>query len=290
MKEEAVIYEEKKKFGFFTKFFFILLVFILLLISYMYFIEPKLCITHEVAIVEPSLPDSFNGFKIVQFSDIHFGRTTNEVEVKNVVQEINLTKPDLLVFTGDLFDSYINLSDDNVRFLKEELSKTTATIGKYAIRGDSDYLHTDKFEEIMQAAGFTILDNLNIPIYYKDTTPIYLSGIPSVTQGEQDFTKAFTKEMNGNFFQILLTHEPIIWKQVQSKTNLVLAGHSLGGLVRIPFVGDLIKKDNVGDYVVGKFENGNSIMYVSNGIGTENLSLRFLNIPSITLYRLYNYE
>ena len=107
-----------------------------------------------------------------------------------------------------------------------------------------------------------------------------------VSQGNK---VAFTKEMNGNFFQILLTHEPIIWKQVQSKTNLVLAGHSLGGLVRIPFVGGLIKKDNVGDYVVGKFENGNSIMYVSNGIGTENFSFRLFNKPSITLYRLYNY-
>lgn len=290
MEEEVVIQEEKKKLGFLAKFLLLLVGLILILFSYMYFLEPKIIVTHEVAIIHSSLPDSFNGFKIVQFSDIHFGRTTNENEVKTVVQEINLSKPDLLVFTGDLFDSYINLSDDNVNFLKEELSKTTATIGKYAIRGDSDYLYTDKYEEIMQAAGFTILDNVNVPIYYKDTTPIFLSGIPSITQGAQDLTKAFAKETEGNFYQILLTHEPIIWKQVQSKTNLVLAGHSLGGLVRIPFIGGLIKKDNVGDYEVGKFENGDSLLYVSNGIGTENLSLRFFNTPSITLYRLYNYE
>ncbi len=290
MEENITNQEEKKKFGFLAKFFCIFFLFLLLLVSYMYFIEPKLCITYETSIVQTSLPDSFNGFKIVQFSDIHFGRTTNEKEIKKVVQEINIAKPDVLVFTGDLFDSYINLSDENVNFLKDELSKTTATIGKYAIRGDNDYLYPDKFEEIMQATGFTILDNLNVPIYYKDTTPIYLSGIPSVTQGGQDFTKAFTKETDGNFYQILLTHEPIVWKQVQSKANLVLAGHSLGGLIRIPFVGGFIKKDNVGDYEIGKFENENSIMYVSNGIGTENLSLRFFNIPSITLYRLYNYE
>lgn len=288
--EEEVTITEKKKLGFFTKFLLILILLIICLISYMHFIEPKILITEEIAIINPSLPDSFNGFKIVQFSDIHFGRTTNEKEIEKVVEEINLAKPDILVFTGDLFDSYINLSEENIAFLKEELSKTTATIGKYAIKGDSDYLNIEKFEEIMQEAGFTILENQNIPIYYQGTTPIYLSGIPSVTQGNQDLTKAFIKESDSKFYQILLTHEPILFQEVTNQANLILAGHSLGGLIRIPFLGGLIEKENVGNYEYGKYESGSATMYVSNGIGTENLSFRFLNIPSITLYRLYNYE
>ena len=288
--EEEVTITEKKKLGFLTKFLLILILLIICLISYMHFIEPKILITEEIAIINPSLPDSFNGFKIVQFSDIHFGRTTNEKEIEKVVEEINLAKPDILVFTGDLFDSYINLSEENITFLKEELSKTTATIGKYAIKGDSDYLNIEKFEEIMQAAGFTILENQNIPIYYQGTTPIYLSGIPSVTQGNQDLTKAFIKESDGKFYQILLTHEPILFQEVTNQANLILAGHSLGGLIRIPFLCGLIEKENVGNYEYGKYESGSATMYVSNGIGTENLSFRFLNIPSITLYRLYNYE
>ena len=61
-------------------------------------------------------------------------------------------------------------------------------------------------------------------------------------------------------------------------------------LVRIPFLGGLIKKDNVGEYELGKYTTNSSTLFVSNGIGTENLSLRFLNYPSINLYRMYNYE
>ena len=70
---------------------------------------------------------------------------------------------------------------------------------------------------------------------------------------------------------------------------MVLAGHSLGGLIRIPFVGGVFKKENIGEYDQGMYTSGSSVMYVSNGIGTEDLSVRFLNIPSINLYRLYNY-
>lgn len=290
MEEQVTLETEKKKLGILPKIFIAITIVLILLACYMFLLEPKLLITREYAVVNESIPDSFNGFKIVQFSDIHFGRTTNEKEVQKVVQEINLQKPDLLVFTGDLFDSYINLSEDNVEFLKTELAKTTATIGKYAIFGDSDYLNISLYEEIMKEAGFTILTNQNIPIYYEGTTPIYLSGIPTISQGNQDLTKAFVKENDEKAYQILLMHEPVLFQEVKSKSQLVLAGHSLGGLIHIPFVGGVFKKENTGEYDQGMYTGGSSVMYVSNGIGTEDLSVRFLNIPSISLYRLYNYE
>ena len=57
----------------------------------MFLLEPKLLITREYAVVNESIPDSFNGFKIVQFSDIHFGRTTNEKEVQKLISYRSLT-------------------------------------------------------------------------------------------------------------------------------------------------------------------------------------------------------
>ncbi len=288
MEEKAQ--EEKKKLGVLPKIGIFILIVIILLTCYMFFIEPKLLTTKEYAVINTSIPDSFNGFKIVQFSDIHFGRTTNEKEVEKVVEEINKNKPDILAFTGDLFDAYINLSEENVSFLKEALKKTSASIGKYAIKGDSDYLNIKLYEEIMTEAGFTILENKNIPIYYEGTTPIYLSGISSISRNTPDYTLAFQTETENEYYQILLTHEPIIFTNVQNEANLVLAGHSLGGLINIPYYGGLIKKENVGDYTRGMFTSNKSTMYVSNGIGTENISIRFLNMPSISLYRLYNYE
>ena len=288
--EEVELKEEKKGHHILIKILLFLLTIVGLVFCYMYFFEPKTIITHEYAIVNEALPDSFNGFKIAHFSDIHFGRTTNEKEVQKVVSLLNEMKPDIIVFTGDLFDNYITLSEDNKEFLKSELSKLSSTIGKYAVMGDTDYIDEGAFKEIMEGAGFTILENTNVPIYYEGNTPIYLSGVSSITKESPDYTNAFKKTAEGNFYQILLCHEPILFRNVSNDTNLVLSGHSLGGLVRIPFLGGLIKKDNVGEYELGKYTTNSSTLFVSNGIGTENLSLRFLNYPSINLYRMYNYE
>jgi len=269
------------------KIFCFIIFLILILFGYMHFIEPKLLITHEYAIYNENLPESFTGFKIAHFSDIHFGRTTNEKEVENIIIKINEMKPDIVVFTGDLFDSYITLSDKNIQFLKDSLKKINAKLGKYAIFGDSDYLNESKYTEIMKEANFTILENQNIPLFYKNNTPILLSGIPSISKGKQDYNKALTKPLEGNYYQIFLTHEPIAYTEVKNNANLVLAGHSLGGLIHLPFSEGIIKKNNVGEYMNGKYQNQDTILFVSNGIGTEDISLRFGNIPSINLYRLY---
>lgn len=280
---------QKKKLGLLPKILIFFLLIIFLCFGYMHFIEPKLLVVHEYPVINEKIPDSFNGFKIVQFSDIHFGRTTNEQEVKRVVNKINELKPDILVFTGDLFDPYITLSENHIKFLTEVFSKTTAKLGKYAIYGDNDYLNKEAFSNIFSTAGFTILDNTNIPIYYEGTTPIYLSGIPSASKGEQDLTKALAKDEQ-NAYQILLMHEPVLFDDVKNETDLVLAGHTLGCLVQIPFIGGIFALDNAGEYEDGIYQKGSSVMYVSNGIGTQDVSLRLGNIPSVSLYRLYNYE
>lgn len=265
------------------------LLIILGIYSYMKFIEPKQLKIKEYAIINEEIPSNFEGIKIIQFGDIHFGNSTNEKETKKVIEKIIELKPDILVFTGDLFDPAINLTEANSNFLKEELKKTTAPLGKYAIKGDNDYLNITSFEDIFTGANFKILNNENIPIFYKGNTPIYISGIPSISKKEQDITKALEKE-NKNTYQILLTHEPIIFDEVKNETNLVLAGHTLGGLIRIPLIGGIIKQNNIGEYEEDHYQKGKSTMYITNGIGTEKTPLRLMNKPSISLYRLYQKE
>lgn len=259
------------------------------LMIYIHFGEPHLLTYHEYEIKDNLIPESFNGFKVIHLSDIHFGRTTNETEIKNLITKITLTKPDLILFSGDLFDSYITLSEDNINFLITELKSLNAPFGKYAIIGDSDYLDIENYKKIMNEASFTILEGKNIPIYDNGNTPIYLSGLSSITKNTPSYDHLFTKEEQNANYQILLAHEPIIFQNVADKANLVLAGHSLGGLVHIPLTNKgLLTKNNVGSYYFGKYQKENSILYVSNGIGTEDYSIRFLNIPSFNLYRFYH--
>lgn len=279
--------QEQKKKSIIPKIGLALLGLIMITYAYMHFLEPKLLKIKEYAIINDKIPSNFDGFKITQFGDIHFGNTTTEKEIEKLVEKINETKPDILVFTGDLFDDGITLSENTKNFLKETLKKTNATLGKYAIKGDHDYKDMKEFESIMTEANFHILENKNIPIYYKGVTPIYLSGIPSLIKKEHNILQALEKEEQ-NVYQILLTHEPIIFDEIKQETNLVLAGHNLGGTIRLPFIGGLVNQENIGEYKEEKYQKGKSTMYITNGIGTSKINLRFNNTPSISLYRLYH--
>ncbi len=280
--EEKII---KRKLGIIPKIFIVITLIIISLFLWMHFIEPKLIVVKDYAITNNKLPKSFDGFTVVLFSDIHFGRTTNEVEVTNLVNKINECKADIVLFAGDLFDPYINLSDNNIEFLKTTLSKINANLKKYAILGDNDYLDENNFQAIMKEANFHILDGKNEAIYYKGNTPIYISGISSITKNQPDYTLAFKKDVET--LQLFLAHEPQVILDVENNSDIVFTGHTLGGLVRIPFYGGLRKTNNSLSYEKGKYLINNTTMFVTNGIGTEDISLRFLNIPSFYCLRFF---
>ena len=149
---------EKKKRNLLLKIFLCFLFLILISIFYAFKIEPKCLKVTETAIINEKLPESFDGLKIVQFSDIHFGVSTGEKELEKVINKINELKPDIITFTGDLFDSSINLTDDNIKYLEETLKKLDAKLIKLAIKGDSDYLNENAFVTIFQEANFKILE------------------------------------------------------------------------------------------------------------------------------------
>ena len=157
--EEVELKEEKKGHHILIKILLFLLTIVGLVFCYMYFFEPKTIITHEYAIVNEALPDSFNGFKIAHFSDIHFGRTTNEKEVQKVVSLLNEMKPDIIVFTGDLFDNYITLSEDNKEFLRSRMKKEENPAVRKLLEKDLNYL--DRIQvQMATAREFLILIRL----------------------------------------------------------------------------------------------------------------------------------
>ena len=104
--------------------------------------------------------------------------------MNQVIDKINYLKPDILVFTGDLFDDSINLTTSDMEYLTSALSKLNANIVKLAVKGDEDYLDENCFTDIFTKANFKILESENLPIYYESDTPIYISGISSITKNK----------------------------------------------------------------------------------------------------------
>ena len=268
------------------------LIFLFLIITflgvYICKIEINLINIWEQSIIDEDLPLAYNGLKITHFSDIHFGRTIFNDNLTNIVNKINELNSDVVIFTGDLLDDFINISDDDIAKLIENLKNIQAKYRKYAILGDMDYLNKNLYCQIMQEANFQVLDNQSDLLYVKDNQPIEFIGISSLLEMQDDISKAMDKDITNSNFKILMAHEPIILDSITDyNINIVLTGHSLGGLISI---GNhpLLKLDGVNNYLKGKITKDNTVMYVNTGLGTSKLNIRFLNKPTINFYRLYN--
>lgn len=269
----------------------LILIFIVLLIIsvilYSRFISTKGLKIKESPIYNSKISSNFEGLKIVHFSDLLYGRTVNKKDVKKLVKKINEIKPDIVVFTGDLIDRDTIYKKDLGDFLTNELAKIDARLNKFAITGDYDVKIKD-YEIIMKNAGFTFLNNSYDYIYDKGNTPIIIVGLPSNLKSTQDYETSFSYPEN-DYYKIVLTHEADSYENFKNyNIDLLLAGHSLNGQIRIPYVGSLLMKKGSKKYYDNYYKVKNTDMFVSSGIGTTNYSFRFFNKPSINLYRLYS--
>lgn len=285
--------KEIKKGSTFKKILIVFLLLIVLFYLYIRFGEPNRLIVKEYAIVDNNLPYSFHGMKIVHFSDILYGTTINEKNLEKVVEQINALKPDIVLFTGDLFNSSIKLNEESKNRLKEILKNIEATYKKYAVVGDNDYIDKNSFNDIMENSGFFILNNKNDFLYYGGNDPLLFIGTNSLLEKEYDIKTAFTStEDIASVYKIWISHEPIVLDELQKENitpNLIFTGHTLNGLIKTPFGGTLLKQQGVNHYTNDIYKEENNIMYISSGLGTYKYSVRFLNPPSINLYRLYQY-
>jgi uncharacterized protein len=265
----------------FKKVISIIVILIILFLAYVRFVGTSGLIVKEYPVKSDNIPESFNGLKIIQLSDIHYNSISKEI-LENVVNEINKNKPDIVVFTGDLYDSSSILSEDAISDIENTLSGIKTTIGKYAVSGNHDY-SLNNYEEIITKSGFTYLENDSKIIYYKGNTPIEIIGYPSLLNGTPNYDYALS-----DYYKIVLMHEPDAIKNLEDKNiDLVLAGHSHGGQVRLPFIGPIIKPAGAKTYYNEYYQVNNTKLYINYGIGTVDAPFRFFDRPSINLYRLY---
>ena len=281
-----MIKEKESKKHYFRNFLILIVIIVGSLIAWARWIGTSGLVIKEYSIINEKIPINFHGIKIIHFSDLHYGRTINYSYVKNLVKTINDYKPEIIIFTGDLIDKDILLKNDEVIKIGNLLAELNPVIKKYAIKGNHDY-EKDYFNKIIEIADFEVLHNDTDFIYYKDVTPLRIIGLPSIIKEKYTYEEVETEEV---YYTILLAHEPdIIDKMSHIDIDLMLAGHSHGGQVRIPFKGAIVLPKGAKNYYDEYYKLDNTQLYISSGLGTSELEFRFLNKPSINLYRLYSY-
>lgn len=256
---------------------FLIIISIVLLITificYVLFISTKKIEVKEYKITSSKLNDDYYGLKIVHFGDIHLNNDSNLNELENLVDNINLTKPDIVIFTGDLFKND-KIDDDVLEKTIELLKKIDSKLGKFAIEGDEDnYIN---YPSIIRKADFTYL-NQNYELIYNSKNPILISDMDS-----DDLTQ------ENSIYNILIKHKPDDIKNINiNKYDIIFAGHSHNGEIKLPFIGPIIKKEGSKTYYDEHYNINDKDLYITSGIGNK-LGFRFNNRPSFNLYRFVN--
>lgn len=265
------------------KIIFGILIFILLLFICLRFIGTKGLIIKEYKVVNKNIDTSFYGFKIVHFSDLHYGMSVDEKVLSNLVDKINKTKPDIVVFTGDLIDKKKNYTESDTKLITKYLSKIKSSYGNYYVNGDDDE-NINSFDSIMVNSNFKSLNNNYEVITSEKNKKILISGI-STNANIKIFNDIFKDDDYS--YKIIMMHYPDNYDLI-SKYNfdLVLSGHSHNGQVRLPYIGALVKMNNSKKYYDPYYKINDTDMYISGGIGNSKVNLRLFNTPSFNLYRL----
>lgn len=275
---------EEKKDSKIRKLFFIIILIIGLIFIYSKYIGPTDLMHKEYVIKSDKLNNHYDGVTIAHFSDIHYGRTIKLKELKNIVNKINYTKPDIIVFTGDLIDKKYSYSDQDINDITLELSKLKSTYGKFYISGEHDL--NSHYDGIMLNAKFTNLNDKASIILNKNNENMLIAGINYKSTGEY-LDELFKNNLPE--YKILLMHTPDTIDNLKKYNfDLALAGHSHGGQIKFPILGIFSTPEGAKNYYNEYYKVDNTELYISSGLGTTKFDFRFNNRPSFNLYRLKN--
>ena len=174
--------------------------------------------------------------RVVQLSDLHFGRWHGEDAVKRWVTAALEQSPDLIVLTGDIVDGACSLEREAKLTL--ELSRLKAPLGVFAVLGNHDYFRRNGTREggtghmiaALEGVGIQYLTNSGVQL----RPDFYLAGVDDLWKGVVNLGRAL-EQAPADSATVLLSHNPDLLPNVPSSVNLTLSGHTHGGQIRAPF-------------------------------------------------------
>jgi uncharacterized protein len=251
-------------------------------------VGPGRLVVRETRVRSGGWPATRPPLRIAVLTDLHVGSFRNGLDrLDEVVARTNGAHPDLVVILGDLVIHDVLLG----RFVPPEttaahLAGLRAPDGVVAVLGNHDWwLDGTRVREDLERAGILVLEN--------DATPIgdgarrfWVAGLADLWTRPVSIPRALAR-VPADEPVVLLTHNPDVFPGVPARVALTLAGHTHGGQVAVPFLGRPVVPSRYGQrYAYGLIVEGGRALFVSSGVGTSLLPVRFGVPPEIAIVTL----
>jgi predicted MPP superfamily phosphohydrolase len=242
---------------------------------------------HRLAI--PAWPDACAGTRVALLADLHVGSPFNGPEkLRRIVDLTQAARPDLVLLAGD----YVIHGVPGGHFvspaaLASRLGRLSAPLGVFAVLGNHDWWHDpDETRGALQGVGITVLEDQAIAVS-SAACRIWLAGIGDYWEGRHD-VEAALRQVTGPEAILAVTHNPDVFPDIPAVVSLTMAGHTHGGQVYVPFVGRPVVPSRYGQrFAIGHVVEGGRHLFVTPGLGTSILPVRFLVPPEVSVLELH---
>lgn len=235
----------------------------------------------KVTIYLDRLPRNFDGFRIVHLSDIHHSPFTSLDHIQRAVEVSNSLKPDMFILTGD----YVSHETEYIAPMAEAMGALVSEFGTYACLGNHDHwTDAELVTYFLEKEGIKVLNNEGFRFQAKDSS-FWLCGVDDFTAGKPNLRAALRGSLK-NEMKLLLAHNPkTLNRAARAGIDLMLSGHTHGGQIRLrPTNEGLIMPRN--RRISGLHQRKETQVYITRGIGTVVLPVRYQCPPEISLIQL----
>lgn len=251
-----------------------------------FFVEPnRLIVRHETITVE-QLPAELDGLRIAVLSDIHAGGSfIDEDKLRTIVERTNQLQPEMIVILGDYIAG--DGRQHEPRILPEAfapiLKNFNAPLGVYSVLGNHDWWYDGgRVRRALEQNGIRVLENEALKVE-RNGTSFWVLGFADLWTRPQRIIETVAQAPQ-NAPLIAITHNPDIFPRLPFSVPLLLAGHTHGGQISLPFLGPIVQPSRVSRaYARGHIIENNRHLFVTTGIGTSIIPVRLGVTPEIVL-------
>lgn len=267
----------------------IILFLVIFLLVDSFFVAPARFITRKETITDEKIPEQLDNMNILFFSDLKYGIYMNEERLNKLVETINNSGADVVIFGGDIYGDDVTVTEEANAILTTAFSKIKAKYGKFAVYGDIDdssEVMKNAVNQIYSGSDFEVIQNTSYQIHKNGSQFITLVGLDNGVDGIKDISGAYAN-VSQNSYVFAICHTPDTANEVPTDlTDYFLAGHSLGGQANF-FFSSMYEPTYAVKYLRGIHTIDNAFtLDITNGTGTVEQDVRFLQPAEVVVYTL----